>query len=269
MCCTHWIKDEPCILDCSFLGATFPDSNTALELVFGADCSMPKPGRDGNLKMHVGVTSHVLGNIIFETMQLGQWGNTFAEQMKQVNLDLNLWYRQNVGHHKIQGKLTIDRIRTKSGWPKLHAKAASTRHLAEYGCSLAVRFNSGSLHDQRRLAIAKLLCKFYEIIAAEGMFLSRKAKSEIKTIGADLVVLYNALSTEAAEQEKKGWKFAPKFHLFVHLCEIQAQYLGNPRFFWTYADEDLVGHLVEVAESCHPSTVAETAMFKHLLLHFE
>ena len=180
MCCTHWIKDEPCILDCSFLGATFPDSNTALELVFGADCSMRKPGRDGNLKMHVGVASHILGNIMFETMQLGQWGNTFAEQMKQLNLDLKSRYRQNAGPiHKIQGQLTIGRIRTKAGWPKLHAKAASTRHLAQYGCSLAMRFNSGSWLDQRRLAIAKFLCKFYEILAAEGMLFSRKAKNEI------------------------------------------------------------------------------------------
>ena len=28
--------------------------------------------------------------------------------------------------------------------------------------------------------------------------------------------------------------------------------LGNPRFSWCYSDEDMVGQLVEVAESCHP-----------------
>ena len=101
------------------------------------------------------------------------------------------------------------------------------------------------------------------------MFLSPAAKSEIKDLAANLVILYNALSSEAANSQLKRWKFAPQFHLFCHLCEIQAQTLGNPRTFWTYADEDLVGHLIEVARSCHPSTVAETGMFKYLLLHFD
>ena len=34
-------------------------------------------------------------------------------------------------------------------------------------------------------------------------------------------------------------------------------------------DEDLVGRMVEVAESCHVSTVAMTCMAKWLLLDFD
>jgi hypothetical protein len=82
-------------------------------------------------------------------------------------------------------------------------------------------------------------------------------------------VLYNALSTEAAAKQLKAWKFGPKFHLFVHICEIQAIRFGNPRFYWTYNDEDLVGKLVEVAQSSHPSTVAATAILKCLWLQFD
>ena len=61
----------------------------------------------------------------------------------------------------------------------------------------------------------------------------------------------------------------PKFHLFQHLCEIQFQIKGNPRFFWTYADEDLVGHMKEIAQSCHPSTVNQVCMYKWLRLVFD
>ena len=44
--------------------------------------------------------------------------------------------------------------------------------------------------------------------------------------------------------------------------------MGNPRCYWTYADEDMVGHMIEVAQSCHPVTLAATAMFKWLVLQF-
>ena len=61
----------------------------------------------------------------------------------------------------------------------------------------------------------------------------------------------------------------PKAHLFQHLCEWQAVELGNPKFYWVYADEDLVGHMIEVGRSCHPTTVATTALFEWLLLAFD
>ena len=67
----------------------------------------------------------------------------------------------------------------------------------------------------------------------------------------------------------RKWKATPKFHLFSHLTEWQIPDLGlNPRFYWTYADEDLVGQLVEVAQSCHPSTLAPVALTKWVILLF-
>ena len=134
--------------------------------------------------------------------------------------------------------------------------------------NLCTRYNSGSEHDQRRLAIVQLLHRFYAILKGEGFFLSASACAEIAELGQNLVILYNALSTEAASAKKRAWKFAPKFHLFCHLCEIQAQVM-NPRMFWCYADEDLVGQAIEVSKSVHSTTVADTGLYKWLLFHFD
>ena len=101
------------------------------------------------------------------------------------------------------------------------------------------------------------------------MFLNEATKNIIPGLGRNLCVLYGQLSAEAFALGKKLWKFTPKFHLFLHLCEWQVPSLGNPRFWWTYSDEDLVGMLIEVAQTCHPSTMAQTALFKWLLLAFE
>ena len=98
---------------------------------------------------------------------------------------------------KLQGKLTFERLRTSSGWPKLKAKAAAIRHLSKFGLAMALRYNSGSIHDKQRLAVITLLCKFYNILDREGELLSASAKDEISRLGKRLFGCYIALNKEA------------------------------------------------------------------------
>ena len=52
------------------------------------------------------------------------------------------------------------------------------------------------------------------------------------------------------------WKATPNLILFNHLVkwDIVDKRL-NPMTYWTYADENSVGILVDVAQSCHPCTM--------------
>ena len=84
-----------------------------------------------------------------------------------------------------------------------------------------------------------------------------------------MAILYASLAQEAVSDGERLWKLMPKLHLFVHLCEWQAVEVGNPRSYWTYVDEDLVGLLIEVAESCHPKTLAFSALFKWLHVYYQ
>ena len=127
----------------------------------------------------------------------------------------------------------------------------------------------GSAGDRRELAVCQLLVRFYQILDENSMYLSEEAKTEIATVGRQLCIVYAALASTSAAAHEKMWKMNPKLHLFDHLCEWQAGEVGNPRSFWTYADEDLVGLLVEVAESCHPKTMAVSALFKWLHTYYK
>ena len=216
----------------------------------------------------LGVASHVAGSIMEECS--ASMGPNKAERCKALHADLKAWYAhqaKDVHVYKIKGKITPERLKNAAGFPKFKGKAAETRHLSGYLVDLASRHLDGSDHAATRLAIAQLLDRFYVVLKNNGMFLTPESESEIATIGKQLVILYNALSTAAAATQTKTWKFSPKFHMWLHLCEIQAG-MYNPRFFWTYADEDLVGQMLEVAQTCHASTLADTALYKYLLLHF-
>ena len=121
--------------------------------------------------------------------------------------------------------------------------------------------------DADVILVIDLLVQFYNVLDRNGMFLTDAAKQDIQRIGSKLCRTYAKLASEAAASREKLWKATPKLHLFFHLCEWDVEY-GNPRFFWCYADEDLVGQMIKAGESCHPKTLAVASMHKWLTLVF-
>ena len=214
----------------------------------------------------LGVAAHVAGNILFEL--LPKFGRNQEEQVKQLQLAMQEYYKNSKVASRMDGRLTLDRLRTKGQWPKLKAKAAAVRNLIPFVAALARQHNSGSDHDRRRLEIANDLNLFYDILRSEGQILSRHGAETLRRIGESLPRAYAHLAAEAVGMNKKGWKLVPKFHLFQHILLSQARRFGNPKTYWTYADEDMVGQMVEVGQSCHSSTMPATALFKWLVLQF-
>ena len=217
----------------------------------------------------LGITSHIIGNVFWLiAIRRNAFGcKNNEDRIKKLNEHMVAWYKRAKCESKVQGKLNIDRVRTSGGWPKLKAKAAATRHLAAYALFLVQVF--GAEEDKHVLALCTLLCEFYQILNDEPMYLGATAKARLPVLGQQLAVIYSKLAETSANARLRMWKMSPKLHLFVHLCEWQAMEWGNPRYFWCYADEDLVGILTEVAKSCHPSTLAVSALFKWLHVYFE
>ena len=78
-----------------------------------------------------------------------------------------------------------------------------------------------------------------------------------------MATLYQKLAEDHFKAKLRMWKLQPKLHLWVHLTEYQAIELGiNSAMYWTYPDEDLVRIMIEIAESCHPKTMAMSVLFK-------
>lgn len=147
------------------------------------------------------------------------------------------------------------------------AKAAATRCLVPYAADLARRYNSGSEHDRLRLAACDFLARFYDLIYENDMFPPQPVKDEIAQLGRAFMNVYGKLSAESLSNGIRAWKMTPKFHVFVHMCEHQM--FLNPRFYWTYSDEDLQQIMKEIAKSLHPNHLAPMVLFKWLVLQFD
>ena len=133
---------------------------------------------------------------------------------------------------------------------------------------LAMQASDGSDADRTMIEVARLMVRFYNIVSSQSQFLTSAAKEELPAIGQDLADYYSKLSSEAFEAGKKLWKESPKLHLWEHLTQFQCLNFGNPRYYWCYPDEDLVGSMIEIAETCHPNTLPVTVLFKWLHLFF-
>ena len=211
----------------------------------------------------------MIANVLVEVAS--HFGTNQKNQAAALRKDLQEWYKKQpreVKDSKIQGKLTWERLRTKSDWPKLKCKGVATRHLAAYAAELASRFNSGSIHDRRRQAVCDLLVRFYEIVEKGPSVLSDELQSEMAEIGRLMLGTYFALSQEAVDNGVRAWKATPKFHLFMHLCLEQCR-VWNPRHFWCYADEDLQRHIAEIAESCSSLRLVPVVLHKWIILAYE
>ena len=117
--------------------------------------------------------------------------------------------------------------------------------------------------------LCKLLVHYYVLLNEEVFFKSVGAKVELPELAISLCSLYCDLARESAVAFRKTGRRCQTLHLFQHMCEWQAFELGNPFSWWVYADEDFVGQFIDVAESCHPKTLAITSIWKWLILVFE
>ena len=210
---------------------------------------------------------------VFVILRACYGGGTYADRIKQTQIHLKEWYSQTRTTQKIQGPLTLERLRATGAWPKLKAKAAATRHMAKFALHLVQQFGQleslddfVKAHDQLALGVAQTLVEFYDILMSQSQFMAAGVRDSLPEKGNLLAQMYAKLSKLCFDADQRLWKLSPKLHRWLHLTEDQAVEFGNPRFWWTYGDEDLIGQLIEMADDLHPATLPGVLLTKWLLL---
>ena len=131
------------------------------------------------------------------------------------------------------------------------------------------RTGTYAIHDNLVIAVNALLCSLYDVFRASGRWLTDDAKLKVVTIGNQLGMFYQRLYVEATHAGRQDVEMTPKLHLLQELLCYQALMWGNPSYYWTYGDEDLVGTMIEIATSCRLNTLVVTAIMKWLIVCFD
>ena len=210
-----------------------------------------------------------------------------ATGLRQLNKDLAHFYRSHPGLSSAF-PLHMSQIRSTKpgGYPFLKCKAAQTRHLAEFGLTLALLHRHGGGERQafafsarshmvpRTDAHLNLLVELFRGMTAYCRSLATDRFDPENCRAGMLLFLeslgaLNALWRDDVNPDRASafpFHVRPKSHMLLHLALDQLQVHGSPAATWCYSDESFVGSIKRVANlSKHPNTLEQRVGEKAML----
>ena len=209
--------------------------------------------------------------------------------LTRLNEQLKAFYSANPERRYSQiGTVVISQIISKGlGYPYLKAKAAQTRHLAEFCQALAYRHRRGGdgkppFQFPRRHALAahtdvhlNHLCSMFDGLvdyhracAAKPFVPDRCKTSMLKFLDSlsSLNELWRAHIPEA-QHCSQPFHMRQKAHMLLHLVLDKISLWGSPSQFWNYRDEDFIGAIKRMAATSRfPATIEKRLREKLMIL---
>ena len=197
-----------------------------------------------------GVTSCFAATVIRRLLECnafrrGVTKEDYPEAMRDVSRALREWYKgqRGIENKSRIGRLTVGMLGPRKK-PVLAAKAAEMRHsLGFFQALLEVHvalLDENGRHGTYLVTAGRALQSIYGIMqkATRAFTVEESDKLLCKTFE---FLDYWSLA--------KAYRM-PKHHVLVHLAR-DAAWAGNPRFYWTYADESMNMDVVRIAQSTH------------------
>ena len=122
--------------------------------------------------------------------------------------------------------------------------------------------HTATTHDATRAAMVKSFVNADLVCRHSGRFLSRQQHDALCSHMEVALVSYNALASESLANGTFLYKDVPKMHAATHVYDVRA----NPRRTHCYPDEDMVGRLKRIYNSCHGLTAPVRALQRYCIL---
>lgn len=238
----------------------------------------------------LGVFQDAIGSLFSLEVANKDWHRNRANGCIWLNAALGRYYTANPELTRLTplslSQLTSSAAGGGTPYPTLRAKAAMTRHAAEFARILAYQHRDGTatrppfkFRDTHRLAgrseeHCNLVVQAMEGLAqyhrscSEQPFRPGQCKSAMLSFLQAMAALHDLWRHGLSERESAAqpWKLRVKAHMLQHLVCDQLQLWGSPSAFWCYRDEDFVGAVKRIAgKSRHPATL-EVRVAEKLML---
>lgn len=213
----------------------------------------------------LGVALHVCGNVLWHLCYTDMLpGAHPPSKCKAIWGEILAEYKRQHVHDKIDS-LSIHRFcdsdRPAADYPVLKAKAAMARKLVPVLQVVWQKHCRDSEYEQHVQRVLDNLKIFYDCVSARSesdeypLHLPAGVVLQLQQAVDRCLAHYAFLSGQCLGMSPRRllWNFVPKFHHFWHLG--QEAKLQSPRLSWTYANEDWVGHLSCMGESCRHAVI--------------
>ena len=206
----------------------------------------------------LGVCQDYLGNAMWLiTTKLP--GDNIDERIRCLFDDIRQYYASSGCENQL-GTLTPLMVRKKaSKSPKLRSKAGEARSLVDWvvaACDKFLGLYGLSSEEHTCRMASKHLQACYQNLPGESFdaddlafhckqFLQLCRGGILNTQNPEATIQNNLryMALENAVQPDARWRYKPKFHLWLHVCEMAK---ASPTYWWTYRDESFGGTSLEL-----------------------
>ena len=169
----------------------------------------------------MGVAPHVVGNILWEIVTTAE---EFGTDSRAKRLErAYIAYRQfcsEIGVTCVSTTWKPEKLNKNSAtdYPFMKAKAVECKKMVPFCYALCEKYNSGSEHDQQRMAVIWGLLEYYKTIKRAGRYLLLAELEHLQRVIYVLLKCYNSLRIEAIQLDDRrltqpAWSFLAQ--LFV------------------------------------------------------
>ncbi|CAE7030031.1 unnamed protein product [Symbiodinium natans] len=184
-----------------------------------------------------GVAADYLGSLMHTILK--EIPGSPTEKLACLFKHVQDFYRRSNAESRLDN-LTAGMIKKQNAAsPKLRCKAGEARCLIPWISEACEHFLTGDTAEHRAATDAgKYLQECYSHLSP-----ARFDRNKLAAACRKFLLLYASLATLYSNQSV--WRFKPKHHLFLHLCE---ESLDSPSLHWNYRDEDFGGSLAHIGE---------------------
>ncbi len=212
--------------------------------------------------LDLGISQDIVGQLFYEVLPLLGGPNRKA-QVDLLWQRIRVFYREHSTPSRLEN-LSLEMIKEAKTPAKLRSKAAQCRYLVPFAAALAEEFGGPTEHRATVKHLLALLRQLYDCLHVEPFPVELG-----RTTCRKMCLLYSALEQEAfALGDTYSWRCKPKLHMVQELLEYCTASAGNPKYFWTYRDEDWGGWLAQTARRrggrATPSSVALQVLHRFL-----
>ena len=237
----------------------------------------------------LGTFQDAIGSLLWLEVSHKPWHPSQLVGLQRLNNSLNNFYsaHQAMGLSRVTPLSLSQIIAPKPGYPFLKAKAAQTRHLAQFCATLARLHRAGDalrapfrfrathrlpahsiLHCDLLVAMFDGLLNF-NTACSQHPFVATECRAAMYQYLGALHNLHDLWPTgaPAVVPDKLPFHIRPKAHLCQHLVHEKIDMFGSPSSFWCYRDEDWVGAIKSLANKTkHPATLEQRMIEKLRIL---
>lgn len=183
-----------------------------------------------------GVTADIFGNMLL-VLSKYTIGSNIKSRVENLWNEMKTWYVSSKVTEQLD-HLRLEHFQSSKQSPKLKAKAAAIRQLVGFFPPACDKLLPPSPENDRIKKLAGFLVRLYQCLQDFD-------PAQISVLGKAVLILYKELRDLALEKDANSllWKMKPKVHLFAELTGYMVYVSGNPKYSWTYKDEDHGGYV--------------------------